>query len=109
MKWDHFFPKLLIEFVRMCTDMNTEKLIDEYFYNKKIEDFQKAEFDKLGFSPSKKMAIEKITLEDFKNKPNSKFITARIDNWKTLLGPKEFDRFFYGFKMLADNQKDLPE
>jgi len=54
--------------------MNTNKLIDEYFYNNKIEEYQKAEFEKLGFSPSKKMAIEKLSLSDKKNKPNNKFI-----------------------------------
>lgn len=109
MKWDNFFPKLLIEFVRLCTDMNTDKIVEEYFLNVKVEAYQKTEFDKLGFSPSKKMAMEKLELSDKKNKPNSKHISARIDNWKTLLGPKEFDRFFNGFKILAENQKDLPE
>ena len=64
----------MIEFVRQCTEMNTNKLIDEYFYNNKIEEYQKAEFEKLGFSPSKKMAIEKLSLSDKKNKPNNKFI-----------------------------------
>ena len=109
MKWEHFFPNLLIEFVRLCTDMNTDKVVEEHFENAKIEDYQRAEFEKLGFSPSKKMAMEKLSLSEKKNKPNAKFILARIDNWKSLLGPTEFDKFFNGFKMLAENQKDLPE
>ena len=60
--------------MRQCSDINTEKIIEDYFYNTKIEDYQKAEFEKLGFSPSKKMAIEKLTLSDKLTKPNSKYI-----------------------------------
>ena len=57
----------------------------------------------------KKTAIEKMKLEEKKEKPNSTIIEKGIIKWKNMLGPTEFDKLFCSFRMMAENQHDLPE